>query len=395
MLPFDLLMPYFPPPPPDADQYPDDREQDVATSSDVSPRLEESAHALDESLIPPPPVEPEAAVVPPLPAEPESAVVPPPPAEPEAAVVPPPPAEPESAVVPPPPAEPEAAVVPPPARSVRRFIPAAVMTLAALAAFGVAGKFLKDDAALSQKAEAADQTLKSVEKAMAERRALVEEYSQREARIEQINREIDGINEQGRELRSEINVLSNYARAGVLDNQLKNLTERKTILGERLAELDRLQRPFLPPSAFSEEELQQRDASLRGVVNLYLRAREKGFLLIQKGLFAPSVMHKESKFRDVSVGELFRYLEEEWVKNPPSGLHYELLELAYSGNRIELILRRSAHSTSDGRTVPVAYCKERWWLDEKGKIRRWDEEISASEKPAVSSGFRSVKLSDN
>ena len=39
----------------------------------------------------------------------------------------------------------------------------------------------------------------------------------------------------------------------------------------------------------------------------------------------------------------------------------------------------------------VAYCKERWWLDAKGKIVRWDEAVSTAE-PRISENFRRVNL---
>ena len=286
------------------------------------------------------------------------------------------------------PASPEAD---PESSSGRRYLLVGIFSAVALLSFSVAGKFFSDRSTLNEMLSMEKQRLEAVEADISKRRELVSDSERREARIGELNQEINEIAQQSSALITEINTLNAYSRDGVLDNELRYLKNKLSEFNDSIADIKERQKRFLPPSAFTEEELQERDASLRGVVPLYLRARERGFMLIQKSLFAPTVMHKESKFRDVSSSKLFNYLEEEWSKNPPVGLDYELLELAYSGNRIELILRRTVGAQGRGAGAQVAYCKEKWWLDEKGKIRRWDEEISSSEKPSASENFRLVK----
>ena len=265
-----------------------------------------------------------------------------------------------------------------------------LLSLGALA-FVTAGTAFSDYAKLSSRVDDVQMEESALRDAKAQRLSAILDLKSRQSRIAEMSAELERVSDLNQSLSKEEETLTFFVPSGVLENVSRKLQDERRATEERIAAVEQDMKQFLPPSAFSEEELQKRDDELRGVVALYLRARERGFMLIQKSLFAPEVMHKTSDFRTEKVDQLFERLEQEWENNPPAWQDYELLQLAYSGNRVEMILWWSVAAQGAGSSPQVAYCKERWWLDAKGKIVRWDEAVSTAE-PRISENFRRVNL---
>ena len=266
-----------------------------------------------------------------------------------------------------------------------------LLSLGALMAFVTAGTAFSDYAKLSSRVDDVQMEESALRDAKAQRLSAILDLKSRQSRIAEMSAELERVSDLNQSLSKEEETLTFFVPSGVLENLSRKLQDERRATEERIAAVEQDMKQFLPPSAFSEEELQKRDDELRGVVALYLRARERGFMLIQKSLFAPEVMHKTSDFRTEKVDQLFERLEQEWENNPPAWQDYELLQLAYSGNRVEMILWWSVAAQGAGSSPQVAYCKERWWLDAKGKIVRWDEAVSTAE-PRISENFRRVNL---
>ena len=266
-----------------------------------------------------------------------------------------------------------------------------LLSLGALMAFVTAGTAFSDYAKLSSRVDDVQMEESALRDAKAQRLSAILDLKSRQSRIAEISAELERVSDLNQSLSKEEETLTFFVPGGVLENVSRKLQDERRATEERIAAVEQDMKQFLPPSAFSEEELQKRDEELRGVVALYLRARERGFMLIQKSLFAPEVMHKTSDFRTEKVDQLFERLEQEWENNPPAWQDYELLQLAYRGNRVEMILWWTVAAKGNEGSPQVAYCKERWWLDAKGKIVRWDEAVSTAE-PRISENFRRVNL---
>ncbi len=268
---------------------------------------------------------------------------------------------------------------------------AVLLSLGALMAFVTAGTAFSDYATLSSYVDKEEEQMRELHDAKSERMRAIQDMKSRQSRIAEMSAELERVSDLNQSLSKEKETLTSFVPGGVLEDVSRKLQDERRATEERIAAVEQDMKQFLPPSAFSAEELQKRDEELRGVVALYLRARERGFMLIQKSLFAPEVMHKTSDFRTEKVDQLFERLEQEWENNPPAWQDYELLDLAYSGNRVEMILWWTVAAKGNEGSPQVAYCKERWWLDAKGKIVRWDEAVSTAE-PRISENFRRVNL---
>ena len=268
---------------------------------------------------------------------------------------------------------------------------AVLLGLGALMAFVTAGTAFSDYATLSSYVDKEEEQMRELHDAKSERMRAIQDMKSRQSRIAEMSAELERVSDLNQSLSKEKETLTSFVPGGVLEDVSRKLQDERRATEERIAAVEQDMKQFLPPSAFSEEELQKRDEELRGVVALYLRARERGFMLIQKSLFAPEVMHKTSDFRTEKVDQLFERLEQEWENNPPAWQDYELLDLAYSGNRVEMILWWTVAAKGNEGSPQVAYCKERWWLDAKGKIVRWDEDVSTT-NPRIGKNFRHVNL---
>ena len=268
---------------------------------------------------------------------------------------------------------------------------AVLLGMGALMAFVTAGTAFSDYATLSSYVDKEEEQMRELHDAKSERMRAIQDMKSRQSRIAEISAELERVSDLNQSLSKEEETLTFFVPGGVLEDVSRKLQDERRATEERIAAVEQDMKQFLPPSAFSEEELQKRDDELRGVVALYLRARERGFMLIQKSLFAPEVMHKTSDFRTEKVDQLFERLEQEWENNSPAWQDYELLQLAYRGNRVEMILWWTVAAKGNEGSPQVAYCKERWWLDAKGKIVRWDEAVSTAE-PRISENFRRVNL---
>lgn len=268
---------------------------------------------------------------------------------------------------------------------------AVLLGMGALMAFVTAGTAFSDYATLSSYVDKEEEQMRQLHDAKSERMRAIQDMKSRQSRIAEISAELERVSDLNQSLSKEEETLTFFVPGGVLEDVSRKLQDERRATEERIAAVEQDMKQFLPPSAFSEEELQKRDDELRGVVALYLRARERGFMLIQKSLFAPEVMHKTSDFRTEKVDQLFERLEQEWENNHPAWQDYELLDLAYSGNRVEMILWWTVSAKGNEGSPQVAYCKERWWLDAKGKIVRWDEDVSTT-NPRISKNFRRVNL---
>lgn len=268
---------------------------------------------------------------------------------------------------------------------------AVLLSLGALMAFVTAGTAFSDYAKLSSRVDDVQMEESALRDAKAQRLSAILDLKSRQSRIAEISAELERVSDLNQSLSKEEETLTFFVPGGVLENVSRKLQDERRATEERIAAVEQDMKQFLPPSAFSAEELQKRDDELRGVVALYLRARERGFMLIQKSLFAPEVMHKTSDFRTEKVDQLFERLEQEWENNHPAWQDYELLDLAYRGNRVEMILWWTVAAKGNEGSPQVAYCKERWWLDAKGKIVRWDEDVSTT-NPRISKNFRHVNL---
>ena len=268
---------------------------------------------------------------------------------------------------------------------------AVLLSLGALMAFVTAGTAFSDYATLSSYVDKEEEQMRELHDAKSERMRAIQDMKSRQSRIAEMSAELERVSDLNQSLSKEKETLTSFVPGGVLEDVSRKLQDERRATEERIAAVEQDMKQFLPPSAFSAEELQKRDEELRGVVALYLRARERGFMLIQKSLFAPEVMHKTSDFRTEKVDQLFERLEQEWENNPPAWQDYELLQLAYRGNRVEMILWWTVAAKGNEGSPQVAYCKERWWLDAKGKIVRWDEAVSTAE-PRISENFRRVNL---
>ena len=266
-----------------------------------------------------------------------------------------------------------------------------LLSLGALMAFVTAGTAFSDYAKLSSRVDDVQMEESALRDAKAQRLSAILDLKSRQSRIAEMSAELERVSDLNQSLSKEEETLTFFVPGGVLEDVSRKLQDERRATEERIAAVEQDMKQFLPPSAFSEEELQKRDDELRGVVALYLRARERGFMLIQKSLFAPEVMHKTSDFRTEKVDQLFERLEQEWENNHPAWQDYELLDLAYSGNRVEMILWWTVAAKGNEGSPQVAYCKERWWLDAKGKIVRWDEDVSTT-NPRIGKNFRHVNL---
>ena len=268
---------------------------------------------------------------------------------------------------------------------------AVLLSLGALMAFVTAGTAFSDYATLSSYVDKEEEQMRELHDAKSERMRAIQDMKSRQSRIAEMSAELERVSDLNQSLSKEKETLTSFVPGGVLEDVSRKLQDERRATEERIAAVEQDMKQFLPPSAFSAEELQKRDEELRGVVALYLRARERGFMLIQKSLFAPEVMHKTSDFRTEKVDQLFERLEQEWENNPPAWQDYELLQLAYRGNRVEMILWWTVAAKGNEGSPQVAYCKERWWLDAKGKIVRWDEAVSTT-NPRISENFHRVNL---
>lgn len=258
-------------------------------------------------------------------------------------------------------------------------------------AFVTAGTAFSDYAKLSSRVDDVLMEESALRDAKAQRLSAILDLKSRQSRIAEMSAELERVSDLNQSLSKEEETLTFFVPGGALERVSRKLQDERQAIGGRIAAVEQDMKQFLPPSAFSEEELQKRDEELRGVVALYLRARERGFMLIQKSLFAPEVIYQTRNFRTETVDHIFERLEQQWEDNPPAWQDYELLELAYSGNRVEMILWWSVAAQGAGSSPQVAYCKERWWLDAKGKIVRWDEAVSTAEL-RISENFRRVNL---
>ena len=262
---------------------------------------------------------------------------------------------------------------------------AVLLSLGALMAFVTAGTAFSDYVTLSSSVDKEQELMRELHDAKSERMRAIQDMKSRQSRIAEMSAELERVSDLNQSLSKEEETLTFFVPGGVLENLSRKLQDERRATEERIAAVEQDMKQFC------EEELQKRDDELRGVVALYLRARERGFMLIQKSLFAPEVMHKTSDFRTEKVDQLFERLEQEWENNHPAWQDYELLELAYSGNRVEMILRWTVAAKGNEGSPQVAYCKERWWLDAKGKIVRWDEDVSTT-NPRISENFHRVNL---
>ena len=219
-------------------------------------------------------------------------------------------------------------------------------------------------------------------------KAMVSEYDANEVRLKELFEQTGKVKQENSEVREYFNELKFYATPGQLTNELSTLEHNKTNLQRQIDQVNKRMEPYLPPERLPEEKLKQRDQRLSKVLPVYLRAKSQGYAWVQKAFYADSVIHPEANNQEVRLSRLTEYWYSEWKKNHSGGIRYELLEVGYHGNRIEFISKRTTDGTASSNKPEIVYCKEMWWLDERGKIKRCDEIVSPDQKPEISAGYR-------
>lgn len=221
---------------------------------------------------------------------------------------------------------------------------------------------------------------------------MVNQYKAYEEELEQLQGTKRDLSQQESKMREELAVLRRFSQeGGVAEIQNKQNKALKT-LEEGIRKIQGLTEPYLPPSRLSEDKLKQRDDYLRRYVPFYLTAKKQGATWVLMCFFAKSLYYQGDMRQTVSRDRLFNYLDQELSKNALSGLSYELLEIAYSGNRVEIITRVVQGAPGANQGKKVSYQKESWWLDSAGLIARWDIAGSESEQPKITEGYRTVTL---
>ena len=127
----------------------------------------------------------------------------------------------------------------------------------------------------------------------------------------------------------------------------------------------------------------QNQFQLMELINTYIAARKNGDAYAIGDLYASQVRYKYSDYRlvprDAVIRDILPWCKR-WVTR-----NYELLTAGYNGksNTLEIIFRYNLMDTK-GKTAS-GYTKEIWVLDAQGKIISWDENLSKSGAPSLSS----------